>query len=453
MDQNRYLSKFIYQLESGKVNYGDKPLGTNHIVIETLNTDKDKIGNESRPKKNSTQAMVVAEIKDEFKKFNDNELRKVPGFPDSVITKNLTIAYAGTTSAKDWQTNIVEIGLSIKHPDGAFVSALNYAREIEKQYPKSDGYTISTTGHSLGGAKALFVAALNGYDSVTYGAAGPGVAIVVALLDNHPGTLINIYDTSDAVTNEFFTGGKGMIPINSFGIDNSGWEDFGHSLDQFKTDEKGNYIDKHGQIIVYADGNGGILLAPTLWQQTLLKNEARIKLLAVSGEHTLDEIKRLKEENEWLKVQIKEFLTLQELRQKLTGSGGGLSQSEKIYLEDSQALAVVRTAASKFDEAMVNVRVIYQNGITELEELWNDWLGRIRNYTPHLTYNEVIETLAEVDCTKWEIVDEPTQEFRDKIRQIDQLSEQFQSLADEITQKINEMVARDKELANQLFGV
>ena len=176
-----------------------------------------------------------------------------------------------------------------------------------------------------------------------------------------------------------------------------------------------------------------------------------MKLLAVSGEHTLDEIKRVKEENEWLKVQIKEFLTLKELQQKLTASGGGLSQSEKIYLEDSQAFAVVRTAASKFDEAMSNVRVIYQNGITELEELWNDWLGRVRNYTPHLTYNEVIETLAEVNCTKWEIVDEPTQEFRDKIRQIDQMSEQFQTLADEITQKINEMVARDKELANQLF--
>ena len=110
------------------------------------------------------QAMVVAEIKDEFKKLNDNDLRKVPGFPDSVITKNLTIAYAGTTSLKDWYTNLEEIGRSNKHSNGAFASALNYAREIEKQYPKSDGYTISTTGHSLGGAKALFVAAINGCD-------------------------------------------------------------------------------------------------------------------------------------------------------------------------------------------------------------------------------------------------------------------------------------------------
>ncbi|MEQ6207814.1 lipase family protein [Enterococcus mundtii] len=451
MDQNRKISKFVYRIENGLVKIGKLVKGTQFIVIDTIDTNKDKIGNESKPKKNSMQAMVVAKIKEEYLGYNEEQLKKVPGFPDSVITKNLTIAYAGTNSLKDWHTNLEEIGRSNKHSNGAFASALNYAREIEKQYPKSDGYTISTTGHSLGGAKALFVAAINGYDSVTYGAAGPGLA--QALFDNHNGTLINIYDTSDVVTSGLFTGGKGMLPINSFGIDNPGWQTAGHSLDQFRVDKEGNYIDKHGQIIVYVDGNGGILLAPTLWQQTLLENEAMIKLLAVSGEHTLDEIKRLKEENEWLKVQIKEFLTLKELGKKLTASGGGLSQSEKIYLEDSQALAVVRTAASKFDEAMSNVRVIYQNGITELEELWNDWLGRVRNYTPHLTYNEVIETLAEVNCTKWEIVDEPTQEFRDKIRQIDQMSEQFQTLADEITRKINEMVTSDKELANQLFGV
>ncbi|EOH63638.1 lipase family protein [Enterococcus mundtii] len=451
MDQNRKISKFVYRIENGLVKIGKLVKGTQFIVIDTIDTNKDKIGNESKPQKNSMQAMVVAKIKEEYLGYNEEQLKKVPGFPDSVITKNLTIAYAGTNSLKDWHTNLEEIGRSNKHSNGAFASALNYAREIEKQYPKSDGYTISTTGHSLGGAKALFVAAINGYDSVTYGAAGPGLA--QALFDNHNGTLINIYDTSDVVTSGLFTGGKGMLPINSFGIDNPGWQTAGHSLDQFRVDKEGNYIDKHGQIIVYVDGNGGILLAPTLWQQTLLENEAMIKLLAVSGEHTLDEIKRLKEENEWLKVQIKEFLTLKELGKKLTASGGGLSQSEKIYLEDSQAFAVVRTAASKFDEAMSNVRVIYQNGITELEELWNDWLGRVRNYTPHLTYNEVIETLAEVNCTKWEIVDEPTQEFRDKIRQIDQMSEQFQTLADEITRKINEMVTSDKELANQLFGV
>ena len=157
MDQNRWLSDSVYKVEDGliKVNHLVKEIP--YIVIKTVDTNKDKIGNESKPKKNSMQAMVVAKIKEEYLGYNEEQLKKVPGFPNSVITKNLTIAYAGTTSLKDWHTNLEEIGRSNKHPDGAFFSALNYAREIEKQYPKSDGYTISTTGHSLGGAKVHFL--------------------------------------------------------------------------------------------------------------------------------------------------------------------------------------------------------------------------------------------------------------------------------------------------------
>ncbi|STD26081.1 Uncharacterised protein [Enterococcus mundtii] len=158
MDQNRRFSDEVYQVGNGNLFVGDRiKRNKNYIVINTIDTNKDKIGNESKPKKNSTKAMVVPELKDQYKTFDTEELKKVNGFPDSVITKNLTIAYASTTSLKDWHTNLEEIGRSNKHPDGAFFSALNYAREIEKQYPKSEGYTISTTRHSLGGAKVHFL--------------------------------------------------------------------------------------------------------------------------------------------------------------------------------------------------------------------------------------------------------------------------------------------------------
>lgn len=111
MDQNRRFSDEVYQVENGNLVVGDRiNRNENYIVINTIDTDKNIIGTETKPKKNSKQAMVVAEIKDEFKKLSDNELRKVPGFPDSVITKNLTIAYAGMTSLKDWHTNLEEIG-------------------------------------------------------------------------------------------------------------------------------------------------------------------------------------------------------------------------------------------------------------------------------------------------------------------------------------------------------
>ena len=110
MDQNRWLSDSVYKVEDGliKVNHLVKEIP--YIVIKTVDTNKDKIGNESKPKKNSMQAMVVAKIKEEYLGYNEEQLKKVPGFPDSVITKNLTIAYAGTNSLKDWHTNLEEIG-------------------------------------------------------------------------------------------------------------------------------------------------------------------------------------------------------------------------------------------------------------------------------------------------------------------------------------------------------
>ncbi|MFB1050648.1 Mbeg1-like protein [Paraliobacillus sp. JSM ZJ581] len=94
------------------------------------------------------------------------------GYPESIIKKDLTIAYAGTKTWKDWKTNFREIAKNEKHSEGAFQSALNYAKEVQLKY---SGYNISTTGHSLGGAEAIYVAVLLGLDAITYGAAGSGL--------------------------------------------------------------------------------------------------------------------------------------------------------------------------------------------------------------------------------------------------------------------------------------
>lgn len=72
-----------------------------------------------------------------------------------------------------------------------------------------------------------------------------------------------------------------------------------------------------------------------------------------------------------LHTQVK---NLKELEKKLTTSGGGLSSSERIYLDDSQALAVVSHASSTFETTMLSVVMMYQKGIQEAEELWSDTL-------------------------------------------------------------------------------
>lgn len=132
------------------------------------------------------------------------------------------------------------------------------------------------------------------------------------------------------------------------GIDNPWWRTAGHSLDQFKVDKKGNYINKYGDIVVYSDLNGGISIEQTLLAQSIVENKMQMRRLEHYGVHKSSgkkEYQQLKKENEWLQTQIDSFTKLNILRKKLTASGGGLSRNEQIYLDDSQALTIVKLAS------------------------------------------------------------------------------------------------------------
>jgi hypothetical protein len=451
VDQNRLLSGASYGVESGKTKVNQIIKDTNHLVLDVVDTNKDIIGNEQRPKGNSMQAMTTATIKDEYKSYDSRELQKVPGYPESVINNDITISYAGTNGWQDIKTDVREIGRNDKHTNGAFQSALDYANVIEQRYSKKDGYTISTTGHSLGGAEAIYIAVLKGYNAITYGAAGSG--LTDAQIKNYKGTIINIYDTSDAVTSGWMTGGQKKIPFLSIGIDNKGWKLFGHSRDQFKVDKKGNYVNKYGDIVVYSDLNGGISIEQTLLAQSIVENKMQMRRLEHYGVDKMGgkkEYQRLKKENEWLQTQIDSFTKLNVLRKKFTASGGGLSGNEQIYLDDSQALAIVKLASSKFDMAMENVVKLYKDAIRELEEMWQEGRSTIQSNCPDLSYGEVLDAMQAMGCTEQTMVTIPSQGFQEKLSLAHQMSSKFSDLTKDITAKIDELVQRDQELAKQL---
>lgn len=453
MNQNLTFSGEAYEIENGSVKVGERSQDPNYIILDTVDTNKDTIGNETSAKKNSMQAMVVGEIKDKYKDKEDADLKNVPGYPESVITKDITIAYAGTNGWQDIKTDVREIGANDKHDNGAFQSALKYANEIEKKYSVKNGFTIATTGHSLGGAEAIYVSVLKGYNAFTYGAAGAGLSD--EQIKNYSGLIVNLYDTSDTVTSGLLTGGKNKIPFYSFGVDNAGWKTFGHSRDQFKLDNTGNYIDKYGDIAVYSDGHGGIAVEQTLLAQQILENKNKIRVLEMydpNSSLSLSEIKRLKAENKWLQEQIKQFSTLNNLRVTLMASGGGLSSNEQIYLEDSQALAIVKLASSKFDSAMENSIAIYKKSITELQDLWEEGKSLVHQHTPDLSYSETMEAMEMIGCTKRAMVDEPAYFFQDKISKANRIKAEFAKLTQQINAKINELVQRDQDLAQQLKG-
>ncbi|MGK0552843.1 hypothetical protein ACSFB8_12340 [Enterococcus faecalis] len=63
MDEYRILSKRVYQIEEGIVQKNEKVKGTNHIVIDTIDTNKDTLKMEYFPRNNSMQAMTEKSIR------------------------------------------------------------------------------------------------------------------------------------------------------------------------------------------------------------------------------------------------------------------------------------------------------------------------------------------------------------------------------------------------------
>ena len=183
-EQYRWLSEQSYWVDTNKgdkdytpkegktypINPKDKSLGQYQVLAAEDNTS------------NGMQAMAVAPL--------DKN-----GKPD---LSHIVVAYAGTNSSdlKDIQTDIQSIGLGSnklhtteetllspksswianENPanhvrkttittDSQFQTALTFAKEVEKRYPKAK---VSTTGHSLGESIAMLVALKQGYNNVGF---------------------------------------------------------------------------------------------------------------------------------------------------------------------------------------------------------------------------------------------------------------------------------------------
>ncbi|ELB56260.1 hypothetical protein OKO_00921 [Enterococcus faecium EnGen0056] len=76
-------------------------------------------------------------------------------------------------------------------------------------------------------------------------------------------------------------------------------------------------------------------------------------------------------------------------------------------------------------------------------------MRQARVVAPSLTEQEIIEALASVGATKENLVDSAKEVYLLRINKARRMGEAFDTLAKEIQDKINEIVARDRELAQQ----
>lgn len=414
----KVLANNAYEVDKEK---NDNPIRENRVI--EVRDSNEKIVNEYKVLKvhdneieNGMQAMAVAPIKN--------------GKPD---TSQVVIAFAGTNAddGLDILTDTQTVGLnkdtlttSVEVPsnssktethkkivDAQSVTALQFADEIRKKYPNA---SISTTGHSLGEYLALLVAAENKWLNVGFNGPDPyGILSNEAKewVKNNPGWLTNFRNRGDAIGNLMGNGTGAEIKI-SLAMGLNPLKGTFHNLSTWKFDDKGRLI--------------------------IPKNDYNKKAIQQESERQL------------MQQFVMGMVVLQELKAKFQASGGGLSTNEKIYLEDSQALAVVQLASSEFELAMTNTIKMYQEGMLDLEKLWQKCVSKARNGASDLSHGEIMETLHSVNCTESTMVTLPNEEFREKIAKAKQMSEKFTRLVSEIKSKLAELVQRDQELARQL---
>ncbi|WP_394304527.1 hypothetical protein [Lactococcus muris] len=349
-----------------------------------------------------------------------------------VDTSQVVIAYAGT-SPSDWRDLAVD-GANVMGSIGGLqlASANSFAKEVAKAYPYSD---ISTTGHSLGAFLALAQGAEHHWQSVSFNGPDPYNMLssqATQWVKENPGMLTNFLNQADLVgyggdiiarfkNGKLFWSALG-VKINTTGSEvvlNYGFKGINpldyHDIHMWQFDEEGNLL----------DGKGKRYGIP---EQAVFNS--KMNILSNS-----------------FKKQMK---TLEDLKKRLAASGGALSSAEKIYLDSAQALAVVSTAGTEFNLALSKVMKLYQDGVKQAEEHWQETLSEAMSIGNGLDKWEVYEALEEVGFTHEAIVAFPTQLYQHKIRQVQQMSEKFKSLEREIKDKISEIVSRDQELAQQL---
>ena len=422
-EEYHLLAKESYSVDSKKE---DEPIVKGDTISNSSVETKFKVLSVKDNLDNGMQAMAVAPI--------DSKTGKVD-------TSQVVIAYAGTNAKDDLDifTDVQTVGLSsnelvinkrvrvdynANNPSSNFVTtqfktdaqsvtALKFADEIRKLYPNS---IISTTGHSLGEYLAMMVAAENQWINVGFN--GPDAYNILSKeakewIKNNPGMLINFRNRGDAIGN-LMGNGTGAEVLISLDMGLNPFKGAFHNISTWKFDDNGKLI------IPNSDYN---------------KNSTQQQA-----------------ENQLMREFVIGMYALEVLKAKFKVSGGGISMNEQIYLDDSQALAVVQLASSEFELVMTNTIKIYQEGIDKLENKWRETRSNALNDTSELSYHEVMDILSSVSCTEQKMVTMPSEFFKQKIDKAKQMSEKFNSLASEIKAKIAELVQRDSDLARQLMS-
>lgn len=369
---------------------------------------------------NGMQAMAVAPVKN-----------------GKVDTSEVVVAFAGTNpdDINDLKTDIINIGFSHKHslepfkkeaevalkmaiPTTRFfmkptaeaipsqiITGEKFTDEIIKDYPDA---VIKTTGHSLGGYIALYIASEYGLNSTVYNAPDPYNILskeAKAWIKNNPYALVNYRVKADWI-GRIWGDRTGAARLIDMGM--SIWEDG---------------LDPHAlSVWEFVDGNVHI-------DNSAENRKVRLQVV---------------EDNRHIKTDKLSFLA-----GKLKASGG-ISSNEEIFLDHASALIIIEYASESMNIGLESMIGTYQQAIIEAEENYEDTIRVCKLITTELSEFEIIDTLREGGVTEGNIVEEPKTYYKNKIHETYEIMAQFGKLTIKIVESIEKLLESDKNLANQI---
>ena len=380
-------------------NYEEKT-GQKFKVIKTIDTNDPK--NSHGYDSNGFQGMAVASVNS----------------GGEVDYSHITVAYAGTNSAdyKDNSEDIQGIGagnrntLGINEPgrqyilDSQFNSALKFYKQVHAEYPNAN---LDTTGHSLGGAMALFVASHFQVSSTVFSAPDPWKVMtnkerIWALA--HPGLLTNYRHHGD-----LFSGGPSwLMGINGY----------------------------TGTII---------------WSETTATGLSKVVDTHMLSTFKFDQKGRTKTLSNLMSSDVdllqKKQSAITKLVNSLKSSGGSFTHAEKIAVDAVEAVSIADSLTKIAVDGISDIIQNYNAVMDEFGPLWEETMKAAEIMGPHLSHTEVMAELERAGVTRRTVVDEPIEELEEEVKALRDIGNEYMLLATHIKIAVDRMMETDTELA------
>lgn len=142
---------------------------------------------------------------------------------------------------------------------------------------------------------------------------------------------------------------------------------------------------------------------------------------------------------------------IDEIKSKLLQTNGGaLSSSQQKLLETLVAFSVAEGLSKMVDQELQQLKNMFNLMDEKFEANWKDAQEASDIVGKHLSYPEKVSALDNGGVNESKLATEPHNEIKDKLNKITDLSKKYNSYLQQIEKSINEIVAKDQQLAGQI---